>query len=119
MKRILFFLFLGISSHASAQHTATVEKAFEKNQSKSEVTLLIILDSVLSDSEMNSVKQWASDNASILSLTVAEKKVVLTTSIERLERSYVLKSFYLMNVSDVLINNKLLSVEEFLSSNNL
>lgn len=119
MKRILFFLFLGISSLASAQHTATVEKAFEKNQSKSEVTLSIILDSALSDSETSAVNQWASDNASTLTLTLSEKKVVLTTTIEKLERSYVLKPFHLMNISDVLVNSKLISIEEFLSSHNL
>jgi hypothetical protein len=119
MKRILFFLFLGISSIASAQHTATVEKAFEKNQSKSEVTLSIILDSALTDSEMNSVKQWAANNEGILKLTVADNLVVLTTSIEKLERSYVLKPFHLMSISDLFFNNKLITVEEFLSSNNL
>lgn len=119
MKRILFFLFLGISSLASAQHTATVEKAFEKNQSKSEVTLSIILDSALTESEMNSVQQWATDNESILKLSVVDKRVLLTTSIEKLERSYVLKPFHLMNISDLLFNGKLVSVEEFLSSQNL
>jgi hypothetical protein len=119
MKRILFFLFLGISSLASAQHTATVEKAFEKNQSKSEVTLSIILDSALAESEMNSVQQWASDNESILKLSVVDKRVVLTTSIEKLERSYVLKPFYMMNIVDVIVGSKKLTIEEFLTANNL
>lgn len=119
MKRILFFLFIGISSLASAQHTATVEKAFEKNQSKSEVTLSIILDSALSESEMNDIKQLASDNTSLLTLTVVDKKVVLTTAIERLDRNYILKPFAMMHITGVKVNGKLISVEEFLSSNNL
>jgi len=105
---------------AIGQHSITVSKQFEKNQQTSKVLLQFELDQDLNQSELEAITEWSGDNKSILNFSKNGKQVELSVSLTSFEQSIYLKAFMMMNISDVkLSDGKSISIEEFLSKNNL
>lgn len=119
MKKALTLLFLGFSCSLLAQHSATVSTLFEKDFSKNVITLNFTLNDALSADELAAVEQWSADNTSLLELSINGTSFHFETSIERLERSYLLKPFAMMNLDKFIVSGKEMSLEEFFTTNNL
>jgi len=105
---------------AIGQHSITVSKQFEKNQQTSKVLLQFELDQDLTESELASITEWVGNNKGILDFSKNGKQVDLSVSLTSFEQSVYLKAFMMMNISDIILSDgKSISVEEFLSKNNL
>ena len=105
---------------AIGQHSITVSKQFEKNQQTSKVLLQFELDSDLTESELSSITQWSADNKQFLDFSKNGKQISLYVKLTSFEQSVYLKAFMMMNISDIkLSDGKSISIEEFLSKNNL
>jgi predicted nucleotidyltransferase len=105
---------------AIGQHSITVSKQFEKNQQTSKVLLQFELDSDLTESELSSITQWSADNKQFLDFSKNGKQISLYVNLTSFEQSIYLKAFMMMNISDIkLSDGKSISIEEFLSKNNL
>jgi hypothetical protein len=78
------------------------------------------LDQDLTPTELVAITEWVGDNKSILDFSKEGKQVELSVNLTSFEQSLYLKAFMLMNISDVkLSDGKSISIEEFLSKNNL
>lgn len=121
MKKIILsisFALFGIVLFA--QHQIEITKMFEKNQLTSEVLLQFNLDEPLSESEFSSVSNWINDNKQIVKLSIEGSVVNFSVSLSSFEQSVYLKAFMMMNISNVILSDgKSISIEEFLSKNNL
>jgi len=120
LSRLVLCLVFFLPIMAIGQHSVTVSKQFEKNQQTSKVLLQFELDQDLTQSELGAITQWAGDNKSILEFSKNEKQVELSVNLSSFEKSVYLKAFMMMNILDIkLSDGKSISVEEFLSKNNL
>lgn len=120
LSRLVLCLVFLLPVMAFGQHSITVSKQFEKNQQTSKVLLQFELDQDLTESELASITEWAGVNSGILDFSKNGKQVDLTVSLTSFEQSVYLKAFMMMNVSDIILSDgKSISVEEFLSKNNL
>ncbi|MFM1999575.1 MAG: hypothetical protein RL204_1522 [Bacteroidota bacterium] len=114
----IVFALLGITLFG--QHQIEVTKVFEKNTQTSEVLLEFNLDQVLTQTELNAITEWANDNSPIVRFTNEGSSVDFIVKLTSFDRNVYLKAFMLMNISEVLLKDgKHISVEEFLSKNNL
>jgi hypothetical protein len=105
---------------AIGQHSITVSKQFEINQQTSKVLLQFELDSDLTESELSSITQWSADNKQFLDFSKNGKQISLSVNLTSFEQSVYLKAFMMMNISEIKFDsNKSLTIEEFLSKNNL
>jgi hypothetical protein len=121
MKKIIFSITLSlIGVTLFGQHQIEVTKLFEKNALTSEVLLQFNLDQSLSETELVSITQLINDNNQIIKFAQNGTAVELTVKLSSFERSVYQKAFMMMNISDVkLSDGKSISIEEFLSKNNL
>ena len=121
MKKIIFSITLSlIGITLFGQHQIEVTKLFEKNAKTSEVLLQFTLDKALTQTELNSITEWVNDNSPIVHFTNEGSKVDLLVKLTSFDRDFYLKAFMMMNISDIkLSDGKSISMEEFLSKNNL
>jgi hypothetical protein len=116
---VLCLLFL-LPVMAFGQHSISVSKQFEKNQQTSKVLLQFELDQDLTPTELVAITEWVGDNKSILDFSKQGKQVELSVNLTSFEQSVYQKAFMMMNISDIkLSDGKSISIEEFLSKNNL
>jgi hypothetical protein len=114
----IVFALIGITLFG--QHQIEITKLFEKNSQTSKVLLQFELDQDLTESEMSSITEWVGNNKEILDFSKNEKLVDLSVSLSSFEQSVYLKAFMMMNISDIILSDgKSISVQEFLSKNNL
>jgi hypothetical protein len=120
LSRLVLCLAFLLPVMAFGQHSISVSKQFEKNQQTSKVLLQFELDQDLTPTELVAITEWVGDNKSILDFSKEGKQVELSVKLTSFEQSLYLKAFMLMNISDVkLSDGKSISIEEFLSKNNL
>lgn len=120
LSRLVLCLAFLLPVVAFGQHSITVSKQFEKNQQTSKVLLQFELDQDLTQSELGAITEWVGDNKGILDFSKNGKQVDLSVSLTSFEQSVYLKAFMMMNISDIILSDgKSISVEEFLSKNNL
>jgi hypothetical protein len=120
LSRLVFCLVFFLPIMAVGQHSITVSKQFEQNQETSKVLLQFELDQDLTESELASITEWVGNNKGILDFSKSGKQVDLSVSLTSFEQSVYLKAFMMMNISDIILSDgKSISVEEFLSKNNL
>jgi hypothetical protein len=120
LSRLVLCLVFLMPFLAIGQHSITVSKQFEKNQQTSKVLLQFELDQDLSESELASITEWVGYNKGILDFSKNGKQVDLSVNLTSFEQSIYLKAFMMMNISDIILSDgKSISVEEFLSKNNL
>jgi hypothetical protein len=114
----IVFALIGITLFG--QHQIEVTKVFEKNAQTSEVLLQFNLDQALTQNELNSITEWVNDNSTNVQFKNEGYKVDFIVKLSSFEQSVYLKAFMMMNISDVILSDgKAISVEEFLSKNNL
>jgi len=114
----IVFALIGITLFG--QHQIEVTKVFEKNAQTSEVLLQFNLDEVLTQTELNSITEWVNDNSTIVQFKNDGSKVDFIVKLASFDRNVYLKAFMMMNISDIILTDgKSVSIEEFLSKNNL
>jgi hypothetical protein len=120
LSRLVLCLLFLLPVMAFGQHSISVSKQFEKNQQTSKVLLQFELDQDLTPTELVAITEWVGYNKSILDFSKQGKQVELSVNLTSFEQSVYQKAFMMMNISDIkLSDGKSISIEEFLSKNNL
>lgn len=115
MSVMLFLGTLGVY----AQHVPQVSDRINKDAAHSEYVLNMTLDIPLSPSELANLEQWQANNAAIFTFETSGTYLVFRFKQDGTDSNVLLKSFLMINVSDVKVpSGAILTVDQYLSLNN-